>query len=136
MMPPEFTQPAMWCYSGPPRKPTDAWHQYRNARIQKRQPGGDTVLYLESLGWSVGEFGINQAVDRMSVGYLLEVNGVRRALDDLQWVDWDVRGRFLAATRYGKLQIRDMEANQTLFENDLSLMDPNPTAAPDSAGRR
>jgi hypothetical protein len=116
----------------PPRDPRDAWDERRNARIQKRQPGGDRVLCVESLGWAGGEFGVDQAVDGLRVGYWLEVNGEIKLLSDLQWADWDRDGHLLVATRSGKLQVRNLEADgsEVLFEEDLSLSEPNPTPAP------
>ena len=116
----------------PPRDPRDAWDERRNARIQKRQPGGDRLLCVESLGWAGGEFGVEQAVDGLRVGYWLEVNGDIRLLSDLQWADWDRDGHLLVATRSGKLQVWNLEADgpEVLFEEDLSLSEPNPTPAP------
>src|SRR5262249_27743641 len=42
----------------PQRDPADAWDDRRNARLQKRQPGGNCVLRVESLGWAGGEVGV------------------------------------------------------------------------------
>jgi len=116
----------------PPRDPRDAWDERRNSRIQKRQPGGDRVLCVESLGWAGGEFGVDQAVDGLRVGYWLEVNGEIKLLSDLQWADWDRDGHLLVATRSGKLQVWNLEADgsEVVFEEDLSLSEPNPTPAP------
>lgn len=114
----------------PPRDPQDAWDERRNARMQKRQPGGNYVLYLESLGSAGGEFGVNQAMDGFSVCYSLEAHGNLEILDELQWADWDAGGRLLVATRCGKLQIRDIDAEQTVFEKNLALLEPNPTPSP------
>ena len=116
----------------PPRDPRDAWDERRNSRIQKRQPGGDRVLCVESLGWAGGEFGVDQAVDGLRAGYWLEVNGEIKLLSDLQWADWDRDGHLLVATRSGKLQVWNLEADgsEVVFEEDLSLSEPNPTPAP------
>lgn len=116
----------------PPRNPHDMWDQHRNARMRKRQPGSDRLLCVESMGWAGGEFNGEQAVDGMHVRYSLESEGDLEVLDDLQWADWDRNGRLLAATREGKLQVRDIRLHGTeiLFEEDLSLIEPNPTSAP------
>jgi hypothetical protein len=116
----------------PRRDPSDAWDERRNARIEKRQPGGDRLLCVESLGHAGGEFGVDQAVDGLRVGYSMEVNGQVQLLNDLQWADWDRAGHLLAATRSGKLQVRnlDVDAGDVLFEEDLSIREPNPTPAP------
>jgi hypothetical protein len=120
----------------PPRSPADAWDQNRHARMQKRQPGGERLLRVESLGWAGGEFGVEQAVDGMRVLYSLETDGDPRLLDDLQWADWDPQGRLLVATRSGMLEIRDLKADHfdVLFEEDLSRLQPNPAPAPGWAG--
>jgi hypothetical protein len=121
----------------PQRDPRDAWDERRNARIQKRQPGGDRLLCVESLGWAGGEFGVDQAVDGLRVGYWLEVNGEIQPLDHLQWADWDREGHLLVATRSGKLQVwnLDVGGSEVLFEEDLSLSEPNPSPAPAWAQR-
>ena len=121
----------------PQRDTRDAWDVRRNARLYKRQPGGDRVLYVESRGSAGGEFGVDQAVDGLRVGYWLEVDGEMQLLAHLQWADWDRDGHLLAATRSGKLQIWILDGNrsQVLFEEDLSLYEPNPTPAPAWAQR-
>ena len=121
----------------PARVSDDVWDERRNARIEKRQPGGEHVLHAESLGSAGGEFGVDQAVDGLRVAYWLEAGGDMRALDDLQWADWDRDGRLLVATRSGRLQVRRVgdEGSEVLFDEDLSLVEPNPVAAPAWAGR-
>src|SRR5262249_27743640 len=79
----------------------------------------------------------NQAVDGLRVSYSLHVDGDIHVLDDLQWADWDQDGRLLVATRTGRLQVRkiDDDGFQTLFEEDLSLLDPSAAPAPAWAQR-
>jgi hypothetical protein len=121
----------------PQRDPKDAWDQHRNVRLQKPQPGGNRLLCVESIGWAGGEFGVDQAVDGLRVRYWLEADGDIRLLDDLQWADWDREGRFLAATRSGRLQIRDLDAvgSQVIFDEDLTGYEPDPVPAPAWAQR-
>ena len=120
----------------PKRDPSDTWDQHRNARMQKRQPGGGRLLCVESLGWAGGEFGVDQAVDGLRVNYWLEADRDIQVLTDLQWADWDREGRLLAATRSGKLQVRNVDGDSdVLFEEDLSLLEPNPVPAPAWAQR-
>jgi hypothetical protein len=121
----------------PSRDPKDVWDQHRNARMQKCQPLGNRVLYVESVGWAGGEFGVNQAVDGLRVRYSLESDGDLKQLDELQWVDWDREGRLLVATRSGKLQVWNLnnDGPKILFEQDLSLLEPNPIPAPAWAQR-
>lgn len=121
----------------PRRARADTWDERRNARMQKRQPGGERVLCVESLGWAGGEFGVKQAVDGLRVRYSLEADGEVQLMDHLQWADWDQEGRLLAATRSGKLQICNADHNglEIVFEEDLSLCEPDPIAAPAWAQR-
>ena len=121
----------------PQRDPGDAWDQQRNARVQKPQPGGDRLLCVESRGWAGGEFGVDQAMDGLSVGYWLEQDGKIRLLEQLQWADWDQEGHLLAATRTGKLQVWSFDGDRTevLFEEDLASSEPNPAPAPAWAQR-
>jgi hypothetical protein len=121
----------------PPRDPDDAWDQHRNARMQRRQPGGSRVLCLESLGWAGGEFGVEQSVDGMKVRYTLESERGVEHLDELQWADWSHEGKLLTATRSGRLQVSSPGASglEILFEEDLSVLEPSPTPPPDWAGR-
>lgn len=90
------------------------------------------MLCVESRGWAGGEFGIDQAVDGMRVRYSLESDGNLEVLDDLQWADWDWDGQLLIATRCGKLHVRSLDADrhEIVFEEDLSVLGPNPTPAP------
>ena len=116
----------------PPRDPDDVWDQRRNARLRKCQPRGERWLGVESLGWAGGEFGPGQAVDGLRVHYWLDSNGNREWLPDLQWADWDGEGRLLAATRSGKLQMRELTADGpvTVFEEDLTRLAPSPSPPP------
>ena len=121
----------------PARHPEDIWDERRNARMQKRQPGGERVLCVESLGRAGGEFGVDQSVDGLRVRYSLESGGDLAVLDDAQWADWDREGRLLVATRSGRIEIRDLDAaaRTHVFEEDLSPLDPSPAPAPPWAGR-
>lgn len=119
----------------PPRNPRDMWDTGRNARIQRRQPGGHHLLCVESIGHAGGEFGKGQAIDGLRVQYSLEVDGCLTVLDDLQWADWDQDGRLLVATRTGRLQVRRFNSGheETVFDEDLTRLDPTPSPAPDWA---
>ena len=116
----------------PARDPGDTWDQHRNARMRKPQPCGTRVLCVESVGWAGGEFGVDQAVDGLNVRYSLELKGDLELLGDVQWADWTQEGHLLVGTRSGRLQIRTFthDSAETLFEVDLSNLEPNPTAAP------
>ena len=120
----------------PHRAPDDMWDQRRNARIQKCQPGGSRLLCVESLGWAGGEFGVDQAVDGLRVSYWMETDEDIQPLNHVQWADWDREGHLLVATRDGKLQVWNLdEGSDLLFEEDVSLLEPNPAPAPAWAQR-
>lgn len=116
----------------PRRAPGDAWDQYRNARMRKLQPGGEPVLCVESLGRAGAEFGVAQSVDGLRVSYWLEADGDLQPLNRVQWADWDREGRLLVATQDRKLQAWSLDgaSSSLLFEEDLSLLRPNPIPAP------
>lgn len=119
----------------PPRSAGGPWDERRNARLQKQQPNGDRLLRVESVGRAGGEFGVEQAVDGLSLVYALESGGEIEILDDVQWADWDDKGRLLVATRSGKLQVRELRrlSFDLAFEENLSLLHPEPTKAPNWA---
>jgi len=121
----------------PNRAPDDAWDERRNARIQKRQPGGSHLLCVESIGWAGAAFGVDQAVDGLRVSYWLETNEDIQPLNHVQWADWSREGHLLVATRAGKLQSWNLDGDGSvlLFEEDLSLFEPNPAPAPAWAQR-
>jgi len=121
----------------PRRAAGDAWDEGRNARIQKRQPGGGHLLCVESVGKAGGEFGVNQAVDGLRVRYWLETDDDIQPLNHVQWADWDREGQLLVATRDGKLQVLNLDSggSDPLFEEDLSASEPNPAPAPEWAQR-
>jgi hypothetical protein len=116
----------------PARDAKDLWDERRNARMQKRQPGGERCLCVESVGAPGGEFAAGQAVDGLRVAYSLQTETQLELLDDLQWADWDSEGRLLVATRCGRLQIRNLDAGraQLEFDEDLTRLEPDPTPAP------
>ena len=115
----------------PQRAARDMWDEHRNARLQKRQPGGDRLLCVESVGRAGGEW-TKQAVDGLRVVYSLQRSSDVRLLDGLQWADWNRDGRLLVATRNGRLQAWKVDRDDTevTFDEDLSLLEPNPLAAP------
>jgi hypothetical protein len=95
--------------------------------MMKRQPGGArTGRKRRHAG---GES--THAVDGLRVRYWLKGRDLV-LLDDVQWADWDQQGRLLVATRAGLLQVRRVGRglSQTLFEEDLSALRPNPSPAP------
>ncbi len=84
------------------------------------------------LGWAGIKPGVDQVVGALRVSYWLEADGDLQHLNHVQWADWDREGQLLVATRWGKLQTwnLDVACANPLFEEDLSLLEPNPTPAP------
>jgi hypothetical protein len=115
----------------PARHTADAWDERRNARLEKRQPGGELLLCVAKLGRPCART-TEGAIDGVLAGYWIEANGELEPLDELQWADWDEEGRLLVATRDGRLQIRDVAngRGEVLFEEDLSGLEPAPAPAP------
>jgi hypothetical protein len=121
---------------GPPRVRGDRWDQRRNARVRKRQPGGDRKLCVESVGSAGGAFGVAQPVDGLRDRYSLESPGDLELLEDVQWADWDRQGRLLTATRSGRLEMRSPSGgHDVVFAADVAELTPEPTPAPDWARR-
>lgn len=115
----------------PPRLAGDVWDQRRNARISKPQPNGKLQLVVESSGWPGGEWG-GDTIEGLRVSYWLEDSDDVYPLEDVQWADWDDRGRLLVATRSGALQIRCLRgfAGEVEFERNLASLTPDPMPAP------
>jgi len=119
----------------PPRPAGDAWDQQRCVRLRKGRPGRADVLHCETVA-AAEAAGDGQAIDGLAVRYALESRHDLVPLDDLQWADWDRQGRLLAATRSGHIQVRDGERCDVVrFEEDLSRLEPEPTAPPARARR-
>jgi hypothetical protein len=78
-----------------------------------------------------------QGIDGVRGSYRLERAGAVTALDDLQWADFDARGRLLAATRDGRLQVREFDGRgfRVVEEHDLRPLRPDPAPPPAWAGR-
>ncbi len=120
----------------PPRDPSDTWDERRDARLRKAQPGGERVLYVESTGRAGGEWA-QQAVDGLRVVYALQDAGAVELLPRLQRADWDREGRLLVATRKGRLQVWQIGSDgmTTMFDHDLSALEPDCRPAPSWAQR-
>ncbi len=67
------------------------------------------------------------------VWYAFEDGGDLRLLEDVQWADWDRRGRLLVATTDGRLQVREPNGSDVVWELDLSADVPDPEPPPAEA---
>jgi hypothetical protein len=75
---------------------------------------------------------------RTDVRYELDRAGESIHLENVQWADWDIRGRLLVATDDGRLQIRDVASDTSEpgiveWEVDEGALAPDPTPPPPEA---
>jgi hypothetical protein len=120
----------------PPRAEDDHWDERRVKRVTMRKPRpGDAGTSL-LVGGRFAAFRDVRNYDP-EVRYALERGTTIDALQDVQWADWDARGRLLVATTDGRLQVRSgAGAGSTLaWEIDLSADEPDPRPPPDEARR-
>lgn len=115
----------------PPASPQDPWDESRapHVTMQKPQPGGGQVLQVR------GEYAAFRSFDMALYGepvYRL-VGDRDHPLEGVQWADWSADGRLLVATLDGRIQVRDGESVR--WEQDLSVLSPDPQPPPAEAGR-
>ncbi len=122
----------------PPRSPRDMWDERRADRIvmEKARPRSRDGVRLTVRGWFAA-FRSSLPGGAQDVRYELSLPGRSIPLDDLQWADWGADGRLLAATRDGRLQIRDVRSGDfaVRWEVDVGSLDPNPSPPPAEALR-
>ena len=70
---------------------------------------------------------------RTDVRYELRSGNLTRHLEDVQWAEWDARGRLLVATDEGRMQIRDGTDGSVLWEADEGALQPAPEPPPAEA---
>jgi len=119
----------------PPRAPDDAWDERRGDRIvmDKVRPGsnGSERLTVRGTYAAIRELhGI-----RTDVRYDVHRGDRSILLEDVQWSDWDPRGRLLVATGEGRLQIREFDSpasgsGAVAWEADESAFAPDPAPPP------
>ena len=115
----------------PPRDPRDVWDEWRRGRIamQKPRPGSDGSIVLTVRGTYAAFRELHGVPGRGGLLYELVEGDRRRALDGVQWADWDADGRLLSATVEGRLQILD-EVLSVMWEEDLAGRAPEPVHPP------
>lgn len=116
----------------PPRQPNDAWDERRGDRIvmEKPRPGSTNEERLTVRGTYAAIRELHGI--RTDVHYELHTGERARHLEDVQWADWDARGRLLVATVDGRLQIRDSDGSVT-WESDEASLTPDPAPPPADA---
>ena len=117
----------------PARDPGDAWDQRRSGRItlQKAEPTGGALLEVR------GDYAETRSLHglRTDAVYTLRSAGWEVPLEDVQWADWDRRGRLLAATRDGRIQVRRSTGDGWVTEWEHTLPPrPDPVPPPPEAG--
>lgn len=118
----------------PPRQPVDAWDERRGDRIvmEKPRPASTDAERLTVRGTYAAIRELHGI--RTDVRYELHAGDRVRHLEDVQWADWDARGRLLVATVDGRLQIRDVDGDGAVaWEVDEGASRPDPAPPPAQA---
>jgi hypothetical protein len=116
----------------PERAPEDMWDEHRAPRVTMRKPNPVAQTPVLLAGGRFAAFRDSRNHDP-EVWYAFEDGGDLRLLEDVQWADWDPRGRLLVATRDGRLQVRDRDGAEVAWELDLSAEAPDPQPPPAEA---
>ena len=113
----------------PPREAGGNFDEGREVTMEKPHPGGSNATLRVS--GSYAAFRTSPDV-RSPALYELDCDGTTEPLGDVQWADWDKRGRLLVATRAGVLQVREIGAEpaNVVFEADLANATPDPQPPP------
>lgn len=119
-----------------PRRAGDSWDVGRTARMTRTRPGarpgGGLRLHLQGRYAAFREGPPHEDPPL----YALRRRTGDRILDDVQWADWDDRGRLLVATVDGRLQIRDGPdgaPDRVVFDEELAGEAPDPRPPPPEA---
>jgi hypothetical protein len=120
----------------PPRKSSDMWDERRAVTLEKPRPrtGGGVRLTVQGRFAAFRSSGPGEPKD---VRYDLVDDRRITHLADVQWADWDAKGRLLVATTDGRLQIRtwSSEGCSIRSEVDLRAFGPSPSPPPKEAYR-
>jgi hypothetical protein len=113
----------------PPRGAGGHWDEKRLVEMVKDQPGGTLALHVDGAyaGFRSGDPGVDPASYWLSWGEDIEV------LEDVQWADWDERGRLLVATFDGRLQVWSPDDGMVREVASLAESVPEAVTAPDWA---
>jgi hypothetical protein len=121
----------------PPRAARGAWDERVDGlTMRKPQPGSRDTTDLTARGYYAA-FRSKLPGDDFDFRYAVSAGNSSVELEDVQWADWDRRGRLLVATTDGRLQIRsgDPLDLQVEWEYDLTGIAPAPQPPPPEASR-
>lgn len=120
----------------PARDANDAWDERRcdHVVMEKPRPGGRDGEYLRVQG-QFAAFREGPWLTRPPTK-VTDYHVGSTLLADVQWADWDARGRLLVATKDARLQIRDGDDGTTVqWEHDLAPMRPESEVPPPEASQ-
>ena len=111
----------------PHRDAGGPWDENRRVEMLKRS--GEMTLHVEG---RYAAFRAGYPADGRPV-YWTTRDDQLEVLDAVQWADWGPQGRLLVATTDGMLESRSLVDGQVVNVADLTLLQPEPQAAPDEA---
>ena len=120
----------------PARMPSDAWDEQRAEHVVMEKPRPDSAdVVLRVAGRHAAFRTGGPAWD--PARYTMAAGGDPVALGDVQWADWDRRGRLLVATIDGRLEVRERawQAADAVWSSDVTNERPDPTPPPPEARR-
>jgi hypothetical protein len=121
----------------PARAEDDHWDERRATRVTMRKASPAAPGRALVVGGRFAAFRDIREHDP-EVWYALERGDDLETLEDVQWADWDRRGRLIVATTDGRLQVREGDptgGGGITWETDLSVDEPDPQPPPDEARR-
>jgi hypothetical protein len=121
----------------PPRADTDVWDEQRADRVVMQKPrtrGGDEVRLTVRGRFAAFRDGPFRGEARVA-DYSLVDGASSEPLVDVQWAEWDERGRLLVATTDGRLQVRERRRREFVVVHDVDLarFRPDPHEPPRAA---
>ena len=120
----------------PARQRSDLWDERRAVTMEKCHPRAGERVRLRVQG-RFAAFRSSLPGERQDVHYELVDDAAITELADVQWADWDAKGRLLVATTDGRLQVRawSRAGCATRSEVDLRAFAPSPSPPPKEAYR-
>lgn len=120
----------------PPRAERGAWDEHIDGLTMRKPRPGHPDTDIRARGYYAA-FRSTYPNEAFDFRYELTTRDVVATLDDVQWCDWDPRGRLLVATTDGRLQIRTGAPSELVvaWEYALAGFEPSPHPPPPEASR-